>query len=167
MSHLAHPLRARRQDGSVAVEAALIISLVLVPLLAFILFFGRFFWYYTVAQKATHDAALVMTSAPIVDIRSFGASTLALGVITSETADLDDGTLATLGTTTECWYRIPANSPFLQPFACSNAGANPVMVRTSALMQVSDPFFAPLTEILLGGASLQISAQSTVRYVGR
>jgi Flp pilus assembly protein TadG len=167
MRQFAYPLRAQRQDGSVAVEAALIISLVLVPLLAFILFFGRFFWYYTVAQKAAHDAALVMATAPLVDIKSFGASNLALGVIEREIADMDDATLATKGSTAECWFRVPATAPFIQPFTCNLANFTPVMVRTSTAMTVTDPFFAPFTESLLGGASLQITAQSSVRYVGR
>lgn len=167
MNYLVHSLRPKRQDGSVAVEAAVVISLVLVPLMAFILLFGRYFWYYTVAQKAVHDGALFMATAPLVDIRSFAASGLATTVINSETGDMDEGTHSTLGSTTECWYRIPATSPFLQPFACNQGAAPPSMVRTSVVLAVSDPFFTPLTESLLGGAPLYITAQASVRYVGR
>jgi Flp pilus assembly protein TadG len=167
MRYLVRPLRSKRQDGSVAVEAALVISLVLVPLIAFVLLFGRYFWYYTMAQKAAHDATLVMSTSPLGDIRSYAASTLANGVITSETDDIDQSTALTRVTTTECWYRIPANALFLQPFNCGITTATPVLVRTTVAMAVTDPLLGRLSESVLGGAALQITAQSSVRYVGR
>jgi hypothetical protein len=167
MRYLARPRRSKRQDGSVAVEAALVISLILVPLMAFVLLFGRYFWYYTIARKASHDGALVMATAPLPDIRSQAASGLAANVIRSETGDVDDATLATLATTTECWYRIPANAPFLSPFGCNIITSTPVFVRTTVALAVTDPFLAPLTRSILGDAPLAISAQASVRYVGR
>jgi len=167
MRYLSPPARPRRQDGSVAVEAALIIALILVPLMAFILLFGRYFWYYTVAQKAVHDATLYMASAPLADIRSSGAPGLANHIIQSETADMDQTTRSTLGPTTECWFRFPANAPYLTPLACTTATMTPVLVRTSVSMTVVDPFLAPMTASLTGSDGLPIIAQSTMRYVGR
>jgi Flp pilus assembly protein TadG len=167
MRYLVRPGRSQRQDGAVAVEAALIISLVLVPLMAFVLFFGRYFWYYTMAQKAVHDATLFMATAPLVDIRSNAASGLAASVIVSEIGDMDNRALSTRVTTTECWFRIPANAPFLSPFGCAINAATPVLVRTTLSVEVTDPFLTGLTESLLGGEPLYITAQSSVRYVGR
>ena len=166
MRYLSRPFSWQGQNGSVAVEAALVISLILVPLIAFILLFGRYFWYYTMAQKAVHDATLFMASASLADIRSNAAKGLAENIINWELADMDDSTLATVGPTSECWYRFPANAPYLTPLSCASTMV-PVLVRTSVLMTVSDPFLPKLTESLLGGEGLPIVAQSTVRYVGR
>ena len=166
MISLSHALPWKRQDGSVAVEAALVISLILVPLIAFILLFGRYFWYYTMAQKAVHDATLFMASAPLTDIRSNAAKGLSEKIMNWELSDMDDATLATVGPTTECWYRFPASAPYLTPLSCASTMV-PVLVRTSVLMTVSDPFLPKMTEALLGGEGLPIIAQSTVRYVGR
>lgn len=167
MRFLIPPARPRRQDGSVAVEAALIIALVLVPLMAFILLFGRYFWYYTVAQKATHDATLYLASASLADIRSSGAPGLAGKIVEREMGDLDATTRSTLGWTTECWFRFPATAPYLSPFPCSTNTMTPILVRTSLSMTVTDPFLSPMTNSLIGNDGLLIMAQGTMRYVGR
>lgn len=156
----------RRQRGSAAVEAALIIPLILVPLLAFVLLLGRYFWYYTVAQKAVHDAVLSLATASRADIKSNAASGLALRIIRDETADLDATTASTLGFTTECWFRVPANSAFVSSFPCST-NASLAMVRTNLSMTVTDPFLSGITGPVLGRDGLTIMTGVTVRYVGR
>lgn len=167
MRYHGRPLRPQREEGSVAVEAALVISLILVPLLAFIMLFGRYFWYYTMAQKAAHDATLIMATSPLADVRSFAASGLAASAINRGIADMDAKTRSTLGITTECWFRFPANAPFLQPFACNFASVTPALVRTTVAVSVTDPFLAPIINQTLGDGILQIGTQSSVRYVGR
>lgn len=166
MNNICNRIALKRQQGSAAVEAALIIPLILVPLLAFILLLGRYFWYYTVAQKAVHDAALALATSSPADIRSFAASGLALQIIRGETADLDASTTSTLGVTTECWFRVPANSAFVSPFACST-NAPLALVRTSVSMTVTDPFLSGITGPVLGSDGLTIMTGVTMRYVGR
>lgn len=156
----------QRQTGSVSIEAAFVITFILIPLLAFVLFFGRYFWYYSLAQKAVHDATLYLASAPLADLRSNGATTLAEGIIGRGLADMDDNTLSTKGVIAACFYRIPANSPFLTLFPCST-NAVPVEVRASISMTVSDPFLAPITGPVIGYEGLSILAGATMRYVGR
>jgi Flp pilus assembly protein TadG len=167
MKTLCYPTRARRQDGSVAVEAALIISLILVPMVAFILLFGRYFWYYSIAQKAAHDATMYLANAPIGDIRSYAAKTLADNIMNAELADMDRPTRATLGPTVECLYRIPANAPFLSSFNCNTINSALVQVRVSISITVHDPFLSRLTNALIGQDGLPIMTQTTMRYVGR
>ena len=164
MKKICSPNALERQRGSAAVEAAIIIPLILIPLLAFILLLGRYFWYYTVAQKAVHDAVLSLATASPADIRSNAASGLALQIIRAETADLDATTTSTLGFTTECWFRVPANSTFVSSYPCST-NASLAMVRTNLSMTVSDPFLPGITGLGTGG--LTIMSGVTMRYVGR
>ncbi|HBZ05238.1 MULTISPECIES: TadE/TadG family type IV pilus assembly protein [Massilia] len=167
MTGLYRSISVRRQDGSVAVEAAIIITLILVPLLAFILFFGRYFWYYTVAQKAVHDASLAMATLPLAHIRAGGAEDLAERIIGWETEDFDEMTRATLAPAVDCWYRFPASATTLTRLSCNNATLTPVDVRASLVMTVSDPFLAPFTGPVAGLDGLPIITQVSMRYVGR
>lgn len=157
----------RRQDGSVAVEAAVTISLILVPLLAFILFFGRYFWYYTVAQKAVHDAMLSMATLSAVDIRSGVGRGLAESIIDAELADLDEATRSTVASSVTCWYRFPASAETLSEFGCNNATLTLVDVRASVILTVSDPFLSPFTSPVTGTDGIPVIAQVSMRYVGR
>ena len=166
MKNICRRAASKRQRGSAAVEAAVIIPLILIPLLAFVLLLGRYFWYYTVAQKAVHDAVLSLATASPADIRSNAASGLALEIIRGDTADLDGTTASTLGFTTECWFRVPANSPFVSSFPCST-NASLAMVRTNLSMTVTDPFLSGITDPILGRGGMTIMTGVTMRYVGR
>lgn len=158
-------LGRQRQDGSVAVEAAVSIALVLVPLLAFMLFFGRFFWYYSIAQKAAHDAALYVSSAALADIRSTDAADLAQEMMTDGLDDIDMNTLSMTESETYCLYRTAANPDVLTPRPC-NSTVPPAAVKTAIGMTVTDPFLSPFTESILGYEGLFITAEATVPYVG-
>jgi hypothetical protein len=162
------PLRraARRfEDGSVAIEAAVSISFILLPLLALCFFFGRYFWYYTVAQKAVHDAALYMSRAPLIEIKAAGspAAALASSIIVAETADL--GAIAAVTPTTICEYQ---SSPTATPswFTCSGQYA-PRRVKTGVALSVTDPFFLPVTWFITKGEDLPILVEATIPYAGR
>ncbi len=132
-----------RQSGSVAVEAALVTTFILLPLFAFILFFGRYFWYYTAAQKAVHDATLYLASAPLVDVRSNNAAAFTEGIIESGLSDIDQATRSTKSLLIVCFYRIPANSRLPVSFPL-RLNSTPVQVRAGLSITVSDPFLAPL-----------------------
>lgn len=148
-----------------AVEAAVCIGFILVPVLAFILLFGRYFWYYTVAQKAAHDAAVYMASAPLSEIKSSkGAAGLAGDIIGWETGDIDAVTGATIGTTVMCGYKL-AFSPNTQWFTCSGS-LTPIAIRAGVIMTVTDPFLSPITNAVWGADGIPVVAGVSMSYVG-
>jgi len=159
------PVRRPRQRGAVAIEAALIMAFVMLPVMAFVLFLGRYFWYYSVAQKAAHDATLYMASAPLVEIKNNSAANLARYITEQETGDLDAATVETMGVVINCGYRIPANSSVITPFSC-NYNSTPAIIQIGITLTVADPFFSAVTGTL-GVGGLNIAAGATMRYVGR
>lgn len=157
---------ARRfQRGVVAVEAAVIITLVLLPLLASCLFLGRYFWYYTVAQKAAHDAALYMSHAPLIEIKAPGTPAVVLAnyIISAETADMDPST-ATYPTAI-CEYKTNANASPI--WMNCNGIYTPLRIRAGVAMSVSDPFFTAITWAFTNGEPIPISTDATMNYNGR
>ena len=153
--------RSRRsQEGSVAVEAAVCIALILAPLLLFIFSFGRFFWHYTVVQKAVHDATLYMAKAPLGEVRSGAASAMAGHIIERETADLDSGTR--VAPWSQCGFRVNTSSFYMGYGSCDNQNAVPFAVQTNAFMTVPNPFY-------LGGDGdeIQFLLITTMRHAGK
>lgn len=148
------------QQGSVAVEAAVCIALILVPLLFFIFSFGRFFWHYTVVQKALHDATLYMAKAPLNEVRSGAATRLASFIVETETADLDSGTR--LAPWSQCGFRVNNASYYMVFGSCENQNTVPFAVQTNAFMTVPDPFYFGRT----GGSELQFTLTATMRHAG-
>lgn len=165
MTHLVPRLARKREHGSVAIEAAVCIAFILVPVMAFVLLFGRYFWYYTVAEKAVHDAAIYMANAPLSEIKSTkGSAGLANDIIAWETADLDAGTSATLAPTVLCGYKIGVSTD-IQWLTC-NASYTPVGIRTGLVMTVTDPFLSPVTNAIWGTDGIPIGAIANLSYVG-
>jgi len=164
-----HPRRPRwqRQDGSVAVEAALTIALILVPLFTFILLFGRYYWYYSAAQKAVHDATLAIANLPLADIRNGRAEELAMRIINWETEDFDATSRSARMPRVDCLYRFPANAVVLSSFNCGTANLTPVMVRTSLTMTVYDPFLSTALASEGQSGQIMIIGEMTMRYVER
>lgn len=82
------------QRGSAAVELALLLP-VLVAFLIFPFFFARYYWHYTVAQKAAQDAARYLSTISIQEMRSASlsqAATVAASQIAlTEMAELNPG----------------------------------------------------------------------------
>lgn len=158
-------LARRSEDGAVAIEAALCMVFILVPVMAFILLLGRYFWYYTVAQKAAHDAAAYMASAPLLEIKSSkGSAALASDIISWETADLDADTTATVVPTVFCGYKFGFSSD-IQWLNC-NGSYTPIGVRTGVVMTVTDPFLSPVTNAIWGSDGVPIAAIVNMSYVG-
>jgi Flp pilus assembly protein TadG len=155
-------LARRAQRGAVSVEAAAVIAFILLPLLAFVVFFGRYFWYYTVAQKAVHDATLYMASAPLADIKSRGAINLAYEIIARETSDFNSTT--TVEPTVSCGYKPSPTSTFIVYGNCSSS-TTPAAVQGLVMMTISDPFFTYVTLPVIG-PGVGILSESRMRYVG-
>lgn len=61
----------KAQKGSVLIEMAIVLPL-LVLLLAAPLFYARVFWYYSVAEKAAHDAARYLSTVTQAEMRTPG-----------------------------------------------------------------------------------------------
>lgn len=156
------PLTRQSQKGSVAVEAAVCIAFILTPLLFFIFSFGRFFWHYTVVQKALHDATLYMAKAPLGEVRNGAAEQLAVNFIMDrETADLDSGT--TLTRWTQCGFRQNSTSVSSLGFGpCNTQNLAIFAVRTNAVMTVPNPFYFGSNQS--GGISFFLI--STMRHAG-
>jgi Flp pilus assembly protein TadG len=162
MKHALPSATRKRQAGSVVVEAAFCLTFVLVPLFYFTFAFGKYYWYYTAAQKAVHDAALYMATAPLSEIKSQGAEDLALDIMSQETSDFPVNTAQSPSIL--CYYRLP-NSPLIFPAPC-NGLDTPVSVQAAINMNVVHPFFAPLTNSSTGDDSINLWAVSQMAYAG-
>jgi hypothetical protein len=164
MRLLSRPVKWRNQRGSVSIEAAVTITFVLIPLLSFVLLFGRYFWYYTIAQKAAHDASVYLAAAPVADITSNNAREIARKIMDDGLADIDEATRSTGGFDVFCLFPTPYPGT-VSPGFCSDG--RPAAVKAYISMKVSDPFLSPITESVMGFEALPIKAGVTLPYVGR
>lgn len=139
-------------------EAAVCIALILAPLLFFVFSFGKFFWHYTVVQKALHDATLYMAKAPLGEVRSGAATQLASSIIESEMADLDSQTIVT--SWSQCGYKVN-NSSFFMIFGSCNNPNTPFAVQTNAFMTIPNPFYFGNS-----GNDIQFTLTTTMRHAG-
>jgi Flp pilus assembly protein TadG len=151
-------IRQRRKGGA-AVEMAIVLPL-LVLFLAVPLFFGRVFWYYSVAQKAAHDAARFLSATTQTEIRGSGSggeapvAALARAIAVSELngirAGLDGWTITVLCDFNTCGMALPET------------------VRVSVWITVRDGIFGSITSQYYGedGYGLLLKADVTMRYVG-
>lgn len=145
------------QGGAVAVEAAICMTFILLPLLALIFVFGSFFWYYTAVQKSVHDAALYMSGAPLAEIKSRAAEELARDIQSQETADFLSSTA--MESSIECGYAI-GKSAFVLYSRCNTTNV-PVSVQAMTSLTVPQPFFFTASD------SINIIVFSQMPYVGR
>ena len=146
-------------QGSVAVEFAFLLP-VMIIMLAAPLLFGRVFWHYAVAQKAAQNAVRFLAAANPAEIRTPGAggteapiAAVARAIVMAEIAELHPGpylpivdVLCDGGTCTG--FQIPAR----------------VTVRVS--MPIYDEFFSEITSIFTGGDQILIRPVATTSYVG-
>lgn len=146
-----------RQQGSIAIEAGLIVSFILIPLLAFSLVFANFFWQYTAVQKALHDGTLYMSMAPLSEIKNQSAVRLASYIIASEIAEI--GSSMQVAPEIYCGYKVAQNSNYVAIRTCNDASV-PFVVYISALLTINEP-------LLFRGGPIQLIVPVTLRYVGR
>lgn len=153
------PQLRRRSRGGVAVEFAVLLVTVLPVLLAGVLFFGRYFWHYTVAEKAARDAARFLAAAspselkiqasgggiPIVEVAKSIARTevseLFPGTYLPEVAVLCDDlpffAARPLPQTVTVWVNISVEDPFLGPFSSAFNGDNNLAIPIDAVARMS------------------------------
>jgi hypothetical protein len=113
--------RRYSQRGSIAVEAALTLPILVIFVLFPSLFWALYFYEYTAAQKAVHDAGLYLSTAPKLEMTTVGpdgnpaAVTIAKKIIAREMAAMnppDPGIV--------CSYRQPSGYPVSKPCTTTN-----------------------------------------------
>lgn len=149
----------RSQRGAVAVEFAIILP-AMVLMIAFTLLFGRIFWHYTVAQKAAHDAAVILASASRLEIGTktptfsvVEIANLAKAIATEEVAELNPG------------FGRPYIEVFCDDGACLGETV-PNQVRILIRMNMTDIFLGGFTDAVLDSDGLILRADVRVPYVG-
>lgn len=155
--HLAHsPRSGKREAGIAAIECALLLPILLV-FITFPLFYARYLWHYTVAQKAAQDAARYLSTVPRSEMMSpelsAAAGDLAIEIATREIAELAPDSGIT-GPKTFC---DAENCGDLTP------GTAPTTVRVRLAFSMSGD---PNGLIDFGWGGLRITANHTLRYVG-
>lgn len=154
--------RARKpvgQRGMAALEMVLVLP-VLLLFLAWITFFGRYFWHYTAAHKAAHDAARYLATVPQREMKTPGlgggqapVTQVAQAIAVAETTELNPGPFP------------PSVLVSCLPQGCSGL-VLPAKVRVLVMMRMTDDLFAPVTRLLLGDEGLLLTADVTMLYVG-
>lgn len=159
----------RHERGSIAVEAALMLPILL-------LFFGLpsvlyafYFRQYTAVQKAAHDAATYISTAPRLEMTTagpdsnFAALTIAKRIIAKELAGIVPDEVA-INPVISCMYLVGTGStPQLNgctPQIFKNS--NNVLFRIDVAVNV--PYIDPMTGSEV--ASLYMSPIAPVRYLG-
>jgi hypothetical protein len=161
-------LRRKKHDerGAVAVEFAIVLVTTLIPLLAGALFFGRFFWHYSVAEKAAQNAARFLASASPTELKipgSSGEATIvgaAKALARAEIAELNPSP-----TYPPLVYVYCDGGPCL-PFRTAPL---PTTVSVYVTMSMDDPFFTGLSSLFAGDGGIgpiQIDANGNSYYVG-
>jgi hypothetical protein len=158
MKTLATRFFRRTEQGSVAVEAALILP-VLILFLAAPLFVARVFWYYSVAEKAAHDSARFLSSASRVEIQAStsGAEPSVTALAKSIADDELEGirpALVGASVTPQC------------DFAACDGLSVPQSVRVVVRMRIRDDVFGFITDQYFGEDGLLLTAAVTMRYAG-
>ena len=155
-----HYKQSRRSaTGSVAVEMALILPLFLI-LLAGPLYIARAAWFYSVGQKAAHDATRYIATATQAEMRTGGGgfNEARVPAIARWIAQQELGEI------------VPFTDSILITILCDgdNCGLlTPVRVRTAVRIGLQDNLLGSLTVDYLGSTNMTLSSEVTMRYVDR
>lgn len=163
MRHTFHAMRRHSERGAIAVEAAIVLSLLAIFVTFPSLFWAFYFYEYSAAQKAVHDAALYLSTAPKLEMATAGldgdpvALTLARKIIQREMAWQNPPDLEIV-----CTYR-QANGVEV-PKLCSTANNQDykqtlVQLGVSMSTSYADPYTG-------SDSGMGISPYAIVPYVG-
>jgi Flp pilus assembly protein TadG len=149
----------RSANGSVAVEMALILPLFLI-LLAGPLYMARAAWFYSVGQKAAHDATRYVATATQAELRTGGGgfNEARVPAIARWIAQQELGELVPL--TDSITITIQCDGD-----ACSTL--TPTRVRTGVQIALHDQILGGLTMDYLGSADMTMTSKVTMRYVAQ
>lgn len=149
------PPPRRRQRGSAAIEAALVLP-IFVLFLTFPIFYARCFWHYTVAQKAAQDATRYLSQVSAAEMRSRplaqAASNVALQIAQTEISELAPGSV--IDTPIVHCDNVPCGSLI---------GRVPSTVGVFITFSMHDNIFGVVPD---GRYGLVITADASMRYVG-
>jgi len=153
-----------RRKGSIAVECAIVLPILLL-LIGGMLFFARVFWCYTVAQKAAHDGARFLAAATLREITPSSAGPVvpvalaAQKIASDEVAELGSG--GGVGVEVQCY----AGAATLRWGPCLGF-YTPRKVLVGVTVSVSDSFFDPFTVDFTNGLPITFTAIMATDYVG-
>jgi uncharacterized membrane protein len=149
------PRPQRRQRGSAAIEAALVLP-IFVAFLTFPIYYARCFWHYTVAQKAAQDAARYLSQVSAAEMRSRrlaqAAAGIALDIAQREIAELSPGSVIDTPVV-QCDF-LPCGT---------SIGTIPSSVRVYITFSMHDNIFGVVPD---GRYGLVVTADAPMRYVG-
>lgn len=148
----------RRVRGSAAVEMALILP-ALIAFMAAPLFLARVFWFYSVAEKAAHDAARFLSAASPLEMQDTSASPFS--PVTLLATAIADAELAEIAPS----LHLKVVSITCDGMYCAGQGV-PQYVRASVQIRVHDDILGPITDPFFGAGGLQLTADVTMRYAG-
>lgn len=158
MKSLSNRWCRRSERGSVAVETALILPLLIV-FLAAPLFLARVFWYYSVAEKAAHDAARFLSASTQLEMQDqtgspfTPVSLLAMSIVDAEMEGIAPA------------LRTKAISVTCDSVFCLGQSV-PQWVRVTVQIRVHDDLFGFMTDEFFGEDGLPLTADVTMRYAG-
>jgi hypothetical protein len=149
----------QRAHGGVAVEFAAFLPVILL-LVSGVLFFGRIFWHYTVAEKAAYDAVRFLAAAPAGEFRIQGPGgtespvvAVARAIVLEEIAELSQG-----------GPYLPVIDVLCDGRTC---GGTSVPTRLTVLVTLSivDPFLDGFTSQFTGGQEVLLYPVARMHYV--
>jgi hypothetical protein len=152
-------LRQGRQHmhGGVAVEFAVLLPVILL-FVSGVLFFGRVFWHYTVAEKAAYDAVRFLAAVPAGEFRIQGAgaeapvSVAAKAIVAEELAELNQGGPYVPVVDVQCDGR-----------SCGGTSI-PTKLTVLITLNIFDPFFDGITSQFTGGTEIVLYPVATMHY---
>jgi hypothetical protein len=151
------------QGGAVAVEAAIVLSFLVFFLTLPSLQLAFYCYKYSAAQKAVHDAALYLSTAPKLEMWRPGpdgnpaALTLAKNILTNELAGLSPDEPSIV-----CFYQQTGGAIVAkQCTPANNQSTSQTLVQLTISISIS--YVDPLTRSDTG---MIISPYATVRYLG-
>jgi cbb3-type cytochrome oxidase subunit 3 len=152
------PKHAPTTRGSVAVEMAMILPILLL-VLAVPLFFARVFWVYSVGQKAAHDAARYLSTATQAEMRTPGGgfnearvAAVARWIAQQELEEI-----------------VPFTDGIPIAVLCDSGpcgGIIPQTVHVKIQINLHDGILENLTSEYIGNTSMVLFGDVTLRYVG-
>jgi cbb3-type cytochrome oxidase subunit 3 len=148
----------RPEQGSVAVEMAIILPIFLM-LLALPLFLACVFWFYSVGQKAAHDAARYLSTATPVEMKTPGGGFNEAPVAATARWIAQQELEGILPLTDGILIQVQCNAN-----VCG-LGV-PSTVRVDVSIGMHDPMLFGLTSEYLGNTYMTLTGSMTLRYVG-
>jgi hypothetical protein len=161
------PLGRHYERGAIAVEAAIVLPILLLFLGLPSVLCAFYFRQYTAVQKASHDAAVYLSTAPRLEMTtagpdgSFAALAIAKTIVTKELAGIvPAGNPFNLGFT--CYYRVASTTK--NTFCTPQTFKLDTHTLVGFDISISSPYVNPLTGREVD--AMYMATITSVRYVG-